>query len=598
MKCLNVTSLILAVMLINSACSNTGINSDTKGPRSVQDEDKQEEFGTFSVEDREALTTARDEMIKVHEDNLKIEEDRRENIRREIEEIDRLLGRDPETQERPEEPESPTEPEVDQDEINKRRELEALDEQTLEERLQALTSEFSELSQESLQDCQEVMSCQALLQEVRLVNDVLGEKRNEDFSEDVEHLSEEELLHVRGALEEELEAVELEKSRAENAIATLEQERFNDYQFIRVKLFPNRRGRGHFPNVTGEDTKYAKLHNNGGFKVEEVDISSNQVIRQLGQAYMVEMFFDCPERASCSENKVILDDNEVVPLSSSGRAISVTPLNSISSEGDNYFDLGFTKIEYRGVKQNEDVPYTGFYRGGFRIQFARQSKTSSENHWSVINLVSLDEYLLSVTPAELNTNEIEARKAQIIIARTYVLSRALAARISTRKPRLWDVLPTVLSQLYIGAEKERADYYQTIVDTRGQILIRGDRPALAEFFSCSDPRTVGIDDVVEQEARTVPSGSCPSRVQSRLKPVRGAEDVIAYGHGRGFCQFCGVRLAKYGWSPTDPRQPTQGAVLPSDTSRPWTADEIARYFYNDTKVSDMSELSKLSEVSI
>ncbi len=597
MKCLNVTSLILTVMLINSACSNTGMNGDIKGPRSIEEQEGRGEFGTFSVEDREALTTARDEMIKIHGDNLKIEKDRQEGIRREIEEIDKLLGRDPEAQTGSEEPKSPTESEVDQDEINKRRELEALDEQALEERLQVLTSEFNEVSQEDIQDCQEIVICQALLQEIRLVNDVLGEKRNKDFSEDVEHLSEEELLHVRGTLEDELEAIELEKSRAKNAIATLEQIRPNDYHFIRVKLFPNRRGYGKFPNVEGEDSKYAKLHNKGGFKVEEVDISSNQVLRQLGQGHIVEMFFNCPERPRCSDNKVTLDGNEVVALSSSSSAISVTPLNSISSEGNSYFDLGFTKIEYRGVKQGQNVSHTGFFRGGFRIQFARQGKNSVASHWSVINVVSLDEYLLSVTPAELNTNKIEARKAQIIIARTYALSMALAARTSIKKPRLWDVLPTILSQLYLGAEKERADYYQTIVDTRGQILISGDEPALAEFFSCADPRTISEASVAEQRSRSVPSDSC-KKVRRLLKPLRKDKSISAFGHGRGFCQLCGERLAEYGWSLTDPRQPTQGAAVPSDPSRPWTAEEIAHYFYEGTKVGDMSELSKLSEVSI
>ena len=595
MKWLNVTSLILTVMLINSACSNTGFNSDINGVQGVEDGNDQGEAGTLSAEDREALTTARDEMIKIHRENLKIEEDRQGNIKKEIEEIDRLLGEDqkPPSPEEEEENRLPIESgtlEVDQDEISKRRELEVLDEQALEERLQALTTELNQISAslDSLQTCQEIINCQLLLQEIRLVNDVLGEKRNKDFSEDVEHFSEEELIHVRTTLEEELEAIELEKNRAKNAIETLEQVSPNDYQFIRVKLFPNQRGRGHFPDVTGEDSKYTKLHNKGGFKVQEVDISSNQVVRQLGQAHIVEMFFNCSEAPRCSDNKIILDNNETVALSSD-RAISVIPLSSISSEGDNYFDLGFTKIEYRGVKQGQNVSHTGFFRGGFRIQFARQTKTSLENHWSVINVVSLDEYLLSVTPAELNTDEIEARKAQIITARTYALNMALAARTNARRPRLWDVLPTILSQLYMGAEKERADYYQAIIDTKGQILTRKDRrPALAEFFSCADPRTVSVDDVVEQEARSVPSGSC-RRVQNLLKPVPGG--VIAYGHGRGFCQLCGLRLAKYGWSLTDTRQPTQGAVVPSDQSRPWQADEILLYFYKDTEIKPISELS-------
>ena len=444
MKWLNVTSLILTMVLINSACSNTGINSDVKNARNMEDKESRGELGTFSAEDREALTTRRDQVIRIHEENLKIEEERQENIKEEIRIIDRFLERDHEAPVGLE-PKSPIE-EVNQDEIDKRKELEALDEQALEERLQILTIEFNQLTTfldsaqaleekvqiltiefnqlttflDSAQTCQEVVSCQLFLQEIKLVNDVLAEKRNKDFSDSVTHLSDAELTHVRETLEDELETVELEKNRAEEAIETLEQISPHGYQSVRVKLFPNQRGYGHFPDVKGEDSKYAKLHNKGGFKVQEVNVSSNQVLRQLGQAHIVEMFSNCPERPNCSDNRAILDNNEAVILKS-GSAISITPLSPISSEGDNYFDLGFTKIEYRGLKRKCEaycnIPYLGFFRGSFQVRFARQGKTSSDNHWSVINLVSLDEYLLSVTPSELNTNEIEAREAQIIAAR-------------------------------------------------------------------------------------------------------------------------------------------------------------------------------------
>lgn len=591
-------------MLINSACSNTGINSDVKIARNTEDTDSREEFGALSAEDREALTTRRDQLIRIHEDNLRIEEERQDNIRQDIEEIQQLLNRNEDLEEVEPTPSIETETQVeDQDEVSGRRELEALDESALEERLQALVVEVDQVkaSLDSSQDCQEILNCRGLLQEIKLVNDVLAEKRNEGFSDNFADLSEEELIQVKASLEEEIETIELEKNRAKNAIETLHQDSLNSYQFIRVKLFPNQRGFGNFPDVKGEDSKYAKLHNKWGFKVQEVDISSNQVLRQLGQAHSVEMFSNCPERPNCSDNRVILDGNEAAILKSSS-TITVTPLNGISSEGDSYFNSGFTKVEYRGLKRNCEVycniPYVGFYRGSFQVRFARKGKTSSDNHWSVINVVSLDEYLLSVTPSELGTNgtdEIEARKAQIVAARTYALNRALAARTRTRNPRFWDVLPTILSQLYMGAEKERADYYQTIVDTSGQILIREDRPALAEFFSCSDPRTISVADVVEQEMRSVPSGSCRG-VQNLLKPLPG-ENVLAYGHGRGFCQRCGKRLAKYGWSPTDTRRPTQGAAIPLDPSKPWTAEEILHYFYNDIRIGPVLSLPRLSERS-
>ena len=604
-KRLNVTSLILTMMLINSACSNTGPNSN-KNTRNVEDSNSPGEFGRFSPEDIETLTTDRNQLKEIHENNLRAEEERQRSTEEEIRRVEQeiLNRRNPE--ETPEETDVvPRIEPLGPSEVSRKQELEALDETALEERLQTLAAEYNQFitSLDAPEDCQEVVECQLILQDIKLVNDVLAEKRNRNFNDHLADLSEEELEEIRAALEKEVGAIELEKSRAEKAIETIERASSDDY-LVRVKLFPNQNGCSNFPDAKGEDSKYAKLYNKEGFQVQEVNVSTNQVVRQIGRAYSVEMSSNCPDISDCSDNRVILDDNESITLRP-GHIITVTPLNTISSEGDNYLDLGFSKIEYIGVKKKsgcggETGPreaYEGFYRGGFRVQFARQTKTSEDNHWSIINTVNADEYLLSVAPGEIGRDQIEALLALIVAARTYVLNRAFSARTSVRNPRLWDVLPTVHSQLYMGAEKERADYYQAIVDTSGQILVVDNKIALAEFFSCTDSRTIS-SNVIEQKARNVPSSSCTEAVQRRLRPLRAEPSVLAFGHGRGFCQLCGVALARYGWSPTDTRRPTQGAVVPLDPSKPWTYIEILHYFYNQTRVEQASSFFNSSEVSI
>ena len=605
MKWLNVTSLILTIMLINSACSNSGLNSN-KNVRNVED-NAPREFGTFSPEDIETLTADRSQLKEIHENNLRAEEERQKETEEEIRRVEQeiLNRRNPEGT--PEETDivPPIEP-LGRSEISRKQELEALDETALEEKLQTLTAEYNQFmaSLDTSEDCQEVVECQMLLQDIKLVNDVLAEKRNENFNDHLANLSEEELAEIRAALEEEVGAIELEKSRAEKAIETIEQASSDDY-LVRSKLFPNQKGCSNFPDVKGEDSKYARLYNKEGFQVQEVNVSTNQVVRQIDRAYSVKMSSNCPDVSDCSDNRVILDDNESITLRS-GHMIKLTSLNTISSEGDNYLDLGFSKIEYSGVKKKsgcrgETGPreaYEGFYRGGFRIQFARQTKTSKDNHWSIFNTANVDEYLLSVGPGEIGRDEFEALLALMVAARTYVLNRAFSARTSVRNPRLWDVLPTVHSQLYMGAEKERGgDYYQAIVDTSGQILVVDDKIALAEFFSCTNSRTIS-SNVIEQKARNVPSSSCTEAVQRRLRPLRAEPSVLAFGHGRGFCQLCGVALARYGWSPTDVRRPTQGAVVPLDPSKPWTYIEILHYFYNETRVEQASSFFNSSEVSI
>ena len=594
-------------MLINSACSNTGLNDNIKGAQNVENSDEQREFGTFSLEDIETLTADRNQLKEIHEDNLRVEEERQRNTEEEIKRVEQeiLSRKNPEEVTEEIDVVSPVEP-VEPNEASEEQELEALDEIALEERLHALTIELNQLnaSLDASEDCQEVVDCQLLLQEIKLVNDILAEKRNENFNDHLANLSEEELLEIQAALEKDIEAIELEKIRAEQAIETIDQAS-SDNQLVRVKLFPNQNGCGNFPDVKGEDTKYAKLYNKRGFQVQEVNVSTNQVVRQIGRAYSVRMSSNCPDISDCSENRVILDDSESITLRP-GHMVTVTPLSAISSEGDNYLDLGFSGIEYNGVKKKSGCRgevgqrenYEGFYRGGFRIQFARQTKISEENHWSIINTVNADEYLLSVAPGEIGSSANAALWALIVAARTYVFNRAFSARTNTRRPRLWDVLPTLHSQLYMGAEKERgADYYQAIVDTSGQILVVDNKIALAEFFSCTDSRTITIDNVVEQKARNVPSGSC-TKIQEKLSPLRAEPSVLAFGHGRGFCQLCGVMLARYGWSSTDTRRPTQGAVVPSNPSKPWTYIEILYYFYNQTRVEQASSFFNSSEISI
>ena len=602
MRLFKIASAIITLLFVNIACEKSYTFRDRNESQAIEDS---QEAGAFTSNEILILQSNRSQLKKAHRKEQQNLEREQERIERELELVNRTLGTNQRQEKSSDNDPGPQGEDTGQDESHSGsllQELEALDESDLEARLQAFTEEINDLNfniglAATDQEENQLEAQLALhLQEIRLINNILAEKRNKDFNYDLlKYLSAQELTHIQKGLQEELARNKIDQERIEYAVYQIDYPSLTDYRFVRVKMFPNQNGRKNFPNVRGEDQKYAKLQNKGGFQVQRIDLWSNRVLEDLGQAHTIETFFNCPETATCSTNRITLNKNRTFTLDSSS-AVAVIPLQNVSSEGDDYFEAGFTQLEYKGVKNGTHSPYLGFFRGGFRIQFARQGKTSQEDHWSIINVVSLDEYLLAVVPAELSTkkNEIEARKAQIIIARTYYLNRARLARTHSNRPRLWDVLPTTASQLYIGAKGERADYYQAIRDTRGQIVIRDDRPALAEFFSCSEPRTKSVKDVPEQESRTVPSDSCKN-IRKRLK--NKGDGVFAYGHGRGFCQLCAVALVN-GWSPADPRQPTPGANVPSNPYKQWSHDEMIRYFFNGTYISDIRELPEFSQTSI
>ena len=76
-------------------------------------------------------------------------------------------------------------------------------------------------------------------------------------------------------------------------------------------------------------------------------------------------------------------------------------------------------------------------------------ETQEREYWSLINVLPINEYLLSVVPSEVLTSwHGEALKAQAIAARTYALFEMVEAR--ELKKRSWDVDPTTWYQSYRG----------------------------------------------------------------------------------------------------------------------------------------------------
>jgi stage II sporulation protein D len=108
----------------------------------------------------------------------------------------------------------------------------------------------------------------------------------------------------------------------------------------------------------------------------------------------------------------------------------------------------------------------------------------------VINILKIDEYLVSVVPGEIPaTWEDEALKAQAVAARTYTYYHIITNR---KSPALYDLDATTNSQVYKGIIDEKPRTSEAVLTTAGEIIIYDERPILSYFHSTCGGKT--IDD--------------------------------------------------------------------------------------------------------
>jgi stage II sporulation protein D len=113
-----------------------------------------------------------------------------------------------------------------------------------------------------------------------------------------------------------------------------------------------------------------------------------------------------------------------------------------------------------------------------------------ENGLYLINELPLEEYVESVTAAEVGSNwEIEALKAQAVISRTYAVSRMRA----NGHPR-FHITSTVMHQVYKGNHSQVQVSY-AVRETAGEILTYRGKPIEALYHSTSGGMTEDPEEV-------------------------------------------------------------------------------------------------------
>lgn len=138
------------------------------------------------------------------------------------------------------------------------------------------------------------------------------------------------------------------------------------------------------------------------------------------------------------------------------------------------------------------------YRGAIWLKPIR---VGVEPSFQAINLVDLEDYLLSVVPSEMPTSwHIEAVKAQSIAARSYAV-----ANYWKNERDNYDLKDTTDDQVYLGVESETATGNRACDETSGVVLKHNQRVISAFFHSTSGGATEVGENVWGKEIPYVQS---------------------------------------------------------------------------------------------
>ncbi|MGI8642283.1 MAG: SpoIID/LytB domain-containing protein [Pyrinomonadaceae bacterium] len=147
------------------------------------------------------------------------------------------------------------------------------------------------------------------------------------------------------------------------------------------------------------------------------------------------------------------------------------------------------------------------YRG--RIEVFVNSRGSL----TVVNAVSLEDYLLGVVPNELSLPQIEAQKAQAVAARTYAI-----ANIGQFGKQGFDLLPTVRSQVYNGYSSESKMGTQAVLETRGIVATYQGKPITAYYTSTCGGRTENSENVFDTKEPYLRGVECSLEGHKHFEP--------------------------------------------------------------------------------
>ena len=132
-----------------------------------------------------------------------------------------------------------------------------------------------------------------------------------------------------------------------------------------------------------------------------------------------------------------------------------------------------SKYGLLGIKDLKRAGKAAVYHGNIEL-----ISTARGGHFWTVNEIELEEYLKGVVPNEMPVSfGLEALKAQAVAARNYVLSPRVKANPN------YDVVDSVASQVYFGANTEKDLSNRAVAETRGIVALSGWDLILAQYSS-------------------------------------------------------------------------------------------------------------------
>lgn len=232
---------------------------------------------------------------------------------------------------------------------------------------------------------------------------------------------------------------------------------------------------------------------------------------------------------AASTNATLIDESKSKTLTNVS-GMKVLRIKPGSSGIIAYFDnkpvnLHTNYIRLKPLSQGFVYGKNRWYRGSMLVYSVGGSLT-------VINDLSLEEYLLGVVPSEMPSRwNIEAHKAQAIAARSYAI-----ANLGKRRKYGYDLKDTPEDQAYGGASSETSKTNLAVMQTSGQVLVYGTKVIPAYYFASAGGYTLNSGDVWIKDLPYI--HSVPSFDGGHKKN----------GHGIGMSQYGANTLANYGYN--------------------------------------------------
>ncbi len=219
-----------------------------------------------------------------------------------------------------------------------------------------------------------------------------------------------------------------------------------------------------------------------GLKAENIRVIINTSNYESLYHQSVTLTADCDFTIYYGDYKKRYEAKEAVTITKSDPMLAEGRLKVVPSKEDG-------KIILHSITRAYGYPK---YRGSMEI-------SRTEKGLTVINELSLEEYLYAVVPSEMPTSYgSEALKVQAVCARSYAYNQLVANRYSQYGAHVDD---SVNCQVYNNLE-ENEDSILAVKETYGRVLIYDNKILTAYYFSTSFGHTASIEDVWENGTKT------------------------------------------------------------------------------------------------